>query len=164
MVARPYPSLKGAQYESVRRKKDPRTLDIVRRLEDSYYGTALTWDKEGHAVTRAQDGWKHGVSHPFVSGAFSYDVQSTLKESKALFDNLHGLCWQKHLVAVVDQNVADGNPYPDMDLEETEQELPRRPGDGPDEVRYRRVRISKKKEAQKQITDLRIKGIEIEDI
>ena len=166
-MARPHPSLSGAQWATVREQVDTRFLDLVRSLEDSYYGTALTWDADGSARTRSLDGWRHGVSHPFVSGAKVYDVQLTnellnIEETKTLFDKLHGLIWQHHTVAMVDQNIADGKPYALMDDETVEQEISRKPGQAPDEERSRVTKLSRKNEAEKRIDDLQRAGLEID--
>jgi len=160
-MPRPYPPRRNVQWQTVRDKVDEKFLDLARRLDDSYYGTALGLDSEGSATSRAADGWKHGVSHPFISGPNTYDVQPTPGESQILFDKLHGVIWQHHTIASVDQNITDGLPYPDMDIQREEQELPRKPEDLPDEVRFRIVEVSRKAKAQGMVDALVADGIEI---
>ncbi len=160
-MPRPYPSVSKAQWASVRAKVDARFHDIVRSLEDSYYGTALTWDGEGLTKTRAADGWRDGVSHPFVTGPRTYDKEPTLAENKLLFDKLHGVIWMHYTVAMVDQNIADGNPHPRMDEETQDVEKGRVPGQASDEVRFRVVTLSRKAIAQQKIDELGIEGIEV---
>lgn len=68
---------------------DDKFSEIVNELEDSYYGTA-----ESNDGPRANDGWKHGASHPW----HGFDVQPTVEQSKALFDEFHGLLWTAYKI------------------------------------------------------------------
>jgi len=120
-MTRPYPRVDKAQFSAVRLKVDARFIDIIRILEDSYYGTALSWDNQGLVITRTANGWKDKVSHSFVTGVNTYDVQITPAESKVLFDKLHGLVWQHYRIAMVNQNINDGSPYPTMDEDRSEE-------------------------------------------
>lgn len=50
------------------------------------------------------DHWKKGLSSPW----HGYDVQATPEESKALFDQLHGLIFHLHEVALEDEHIKQG--------------------------------------------------------
>jgi len=75
----------GIQFEKYRRKVDPKFIALHDELQDCYY-----------------DYWKKGLSRPFQE----YDVQATPKESKVLFDKLHGLIAHLHTVAIDDEHKA----------------------------------------------------------
>lgn len=70
------------QHEELRRKVDPRWTVLHDELSDCYYNF-----------------WKKGLNKPFQD----YDVQSTLEESKVLFDKLHGLIESRREVALDDE-------------------------------------------------------------
>ena len=86
------PSLKNAQHQTVREVVDAPYIEAVRRLEASYYGTPLTVDNEGMATSRAKDGWRNGINHPFEE----HDLPTDPADAKALFDKLHGLIWHQY--------------------------------------------------------------------
>ena len=64
------------QYETYRKKIDQKFNDFHDELTIAYY-----------------DFWKKGESKPVNAGSKIYDVQSTIEQSKALFNKLHGLCF-----------------------------------------------------------------------
>jgi len=64
--------------------------------------------------------WKKGLSKPFQK----YDVQSTPKESKELFDKLHGLIFEHLKVAFDEFNKETGNGI-DKTLYDTSQSIER---------------------------------------
>ena len=107
-VTRPYPDLTGCRHAAQRAKVDPPALDLVRALEDAYYGTATAWDREGTATARAADGWRHGASHPVTIGGRAYDIEISPSASQAVFDRLHGLIWLAHAASLTLQKQADG--------------------------------------------------------
>lgn len=98
-------NLDRVQHERARRfnKLDERITAVVDSLEDAYYGTKQPDDK------RAQDGWKHGVSHPWRG----FDVMPTIEESKRQFDLLHGAIWHLHawLVWRANEALSAGEKY-----------------------------------------------------
>lgn len=62
----------GVQFERVRRITDPPIVALKARLDESFYGTMIAGNpqlvgKFPLGKVRYQDGWKHGVSHPFVA-------------------------------------------------------------------------------------------------
>jgi hypothetical protein len=67
------------QFERYRRKIDPKFNALHDELENCYY-----------------EFWKQGRSKPFQG----YDVQPLREASKELFDQLHGLIFQEHLLAL----------------------------------------------------------------
>lgn len=69
--------------EELRRKVDIKWTTLHDELSDCYYNF-----------------WKNGLSKQFQG----YDVQSTVEESKALFDNLHGLVEDNRIIALDDEN------------------------------------------------------------
>lgn len=71
--------LDNVQYESYRKIIDVKFNALHDDLQDAYY----TY-------------WKKGASHPWQV----HDVQATPAESKELFDKLHGLIWQEHILAM----------------------------------------------------------------
>ena len=73
----------GIQFEKYRKIVDFKFNQLHDELEDCYYKY-----------------WKKGLSKPFQS----YDVQATPKESKILFDKLHGLIWHKYTLALNEQH------------------------------------------------------------
>jgi hypothetical protein len=62
------------QFEKVRQIVDPKFLAVAKDLEDSYYGTFV------QGVGRLEDGWRNGVSHPFVNGGNVYDWNPLAKQ------------------------------------------------------------------------------------
>jgi len=62
------------QFEKLRKKVDKEFNDIHDELSIAYY-----------------DYWKKGLSKPVTFKGKVFDVQSTLEESKALFDEIHGV-------------------------------------------------------------------------
>ena len=92
----------GIQHQSVRAPEAdgglPDSLDehfaqMAEDLEIAYYGS-------GPPGARNEDGWKHGVSSPYMLFAKNYDVQPTVAESKVLFDRLHGVIFHLHFLAL----------------------------------------------------------------
>ncbi len=69
----------GIPLEGVRRKVDPEYNRLHDELSDAYYNY-----------------WRKGLSKPF----YGYDVQETPEKSKILFDKLHGLIFQMHILAL----------------------------------------------------------------
>lgn len=49
--------------------------------------------------------WQEGKSKPFVNGDKNYDVKPTTKESKMLFDQLHGLIFMHREVRFHEENL-----------------------------------------------------------
>lgn len=84
-------NLTGVQFESVRRKVDAGFLALVKELEVAYY-----------------QNWKLGLSYSF----YGRDPIKEGIDPKALFDALHGNIWNEHSKAIIQQNEADGRPYP----------------------------------------------------
>lgn len=109
-MTRPYPRLDGADARSIRDKIDRIFVDEIRRLEDCFYGTAQEWDAEGLASVRATDGWRDGVSCPYVIGGRTFDVRADAAASRALFDRIHGALWQLHELCLIAQAEADTDP------------------------------------------------------
>ena len=116
-MTRPYPSLTGRRLAAQREKVDPLALDMVRALEDAYYGTATAWTADGVATARSEDGWRHGRLHPVMIGGKTYDKLATVAESRAQFDRLHGLIWAAHEAALTLQKQADGIALDDGEAE-----------------------------------------------
>ena len=156
----PYPSLARVQYSSVRQKVDHAFIDKSRALDEAFYGTGLTFDQEGSPTSRAEDGWRHGVSHPFNSGVRVYDKGVNLRKSLEQFNKLGGAIWLHHEIAVIDQNIADGKPYGEIDEVLEDVELARDP-DSPDVVRTREVITSRKVRNNTTLDVLRADNIEI---
>ena len=75
------------QLDGARKLIDPVIRLVVDELDDCYYGTP-------NATGRDQDGWKHGVSHPFLIWDFVPGEDNKLK-----FDLLSGLIHHYHFLA-----------------------------------------------------------------
>ena len=114
---RPYPSLTGRRLAAQRARVDPPALDMVRKLEDAYYGTATAWTADGVAMARDEDGWKHGQLHPVMIGRTVYTGAGADRDRKTLFDILHGLAWAAHEASLTLQKQADGVPLDDGESE-----------------------------------------------
>lgn len=116
-------SYKGVQNEKLRtlRIRGEQFDDIFNAihdtLEEAYYGDR---DETGRFVMWT--GWKHGVSKPFTIEGAVFDVQSSRETSKALFDRLHGLLWDRYQTAMHKTNMAlplgQQTPREDYDVEE----------------------------------------------
>lgn len=97
----------GVQNEELRTVKireqqfDDIFNEIHDTLEEAYYGDR---DDKGRFVPGT--GWKDGKSKLFTIGAQTFDVQAALAESKALFDRLHGLLWDRYQTAMHKVNMA----------------------------------------------------------
>ena len=74
----------GIQFESIRKTLDVRFNQEHDDLSSAYY-----------------DYWSKGLSRPWKG----FDKQATPEASKALFDKLHGLIFQRHLVAFHNANM-----------------------------------------------------------
>ncbi len=98
-------------FEGLRTQVEPRFTALHDKLENAYYGTPQL-DSRGELTARAQDGWKHGVSHPITIGSKTFDVQANPRESKLLFDKLHGLIFHKLQLAMIAQNEANPEKIP----------------------------------------------------
>jgi len=75
----------GIDHEHVRRAVDPRFNELHDALSDAYYNY-----------------WSKGLSKPF----HGYDVQATPEQSKALFDQLHGLIFHLRDIAFHRHNMS----------------------------------------------------------
>ncbi|HUV82960.1 MAG TPA: hypothetical protein VMW53_07805 [archaeon] len=84
------------QYEEIRRKLDEPFNNLHDELTNCYYQF-----------------WKKGLSKPFRG----YDVQSTIEESKSLFDELHGLIFENYKVAFDNFNIASGGIVPESEYD-----------------------------------------------
>lgn len=73
-------NLDRCQMAGARSRVDPVMRALVDQLDDAYYGTPNPDGK-----TRAADGWRHGVSHPF----FIWDYVGG-QDNKLKFDLLSG--------------------------------------------------------------------------
>ncbi len=73
------------QFADLRKKVDPMINELHDSLTRAYY-----------------DYWRHGQSCPWQS----FDVQATPKESKVLFDTLHGLIFEHHTRVFHEENQA----------------------------------------------------------
>lgn len=71
------------QFEKYRRVVDPKFNQLHDKLTNCYYSY-----------------WKKGLSKPFQG----YDKQSNLKDSKILFDKLHGLIFEHHLIEINEEH------------------------------------------------------------
>jgi len=97
----PVRNFSGVQNEALRTRlvRGKRLDDIFNEihdtLEESYYG-----DRGADGRFVAGTGWRNGQSKPFSIGARTFDVQPTREESKALFDRLHALLWDRYNVAM----------------------------------------------------------------
>lgn len=89
------------QMDAARKKIDPVIRKLVDRLDDAYYGTP-----QGN--TRQQDGWKHGISHPF----FIWDYVAG-EDNKLKFDYLSGII--HHLTFLCQHlfNTDEATKYPE---------------------------------------------------
>jgi len=107
-------SFAGVKNQALREKVDVITNELHDLLEDAYYGTYVS---DG---VRMSDGWKHGVSKPFLS----WDVEPTLPESLALFQALHGMLFQIHTLMFHEVNLKEPEPLSssayDDDLDENQ--------------------------------------------
>lgn len=74
---------KKVEFVKIRRTLDVPFNDAHDELSEAYYNF-----------------WRRGLSHPWQG----YDVQATPEESKRLFDYLHGLIFEKQLVALWNAN------------------------------------------------------------
>jgi hypothetical protein len=106
-MVRPVRNFDGVQHESLRthkirgRRFDDIFNEIHDTLEEAYYGDR---GEDGRFVPGT--GWKDGVSKPFIISGQTFDIQPTLEESKALFDRLHGLLWDRYAVAIHKVNLS----------------------------------------------------------
>jgi hypothetical protein len=76
---------KGIEFESIRKTLDGRFNDLHDELSAAYY-----------------DYWRKGLSKSFRN----FNVQTTIEESEALFNELHGLLFDLRLIAFHDANMA----------------------------------------------------------
>ncbi len=101
-MARIVRNLAGVQFEALRRVIDQPFHDFKDELEEAFYGARL----EDGSLDKAT-GWSSGISKPFRG----FDKQATLKESKVLFDHLHGALFMFYTLVLHDENVAQGLPF-----------------------------------------------------
>ncbi len=120
-------NFKNVQFEKYRRKVDKKFNDLHDDLSDCYYNY-----------------WKKGESKPFQG----YDVQSTLEESKVLFDKLHGLLF--HLYEETLENEHEKTPDEEKDEKFTLKKTAEIESDQ-----------DKKQKRSKLISDLKKDGVEI---
>ena len=82
---------KGVVFETYRKNVDAKFNTLHDELEDCYY-----------------QNWKAGKSKAFQG----YDVQPTKEASKELFENLHGLIWHEHTLAMKAEHDKAAVKYP----------------------------------------------------
>lgn len=92
----------GVSYADLRLKIDPIFTDIMDDLEDCYYGSYTS-----ETTPRAQDGWKHGQSRPWLG---IIDVQATPELSKKQYEIFHGV--MNHLYTILFDKVNQEEPSP----------------------------------------------------
>lgn len=104
---RPFPNLERVQHAKLRQKIDHHFLKRMRELDDCYYGTTVSFDKEGLTTKRKEDGWKHGGDTPF-------EGHKPAKQSEAfdLFSKLQALLNWDYDLALLAESEAQGHPYP----------------------------------------------------
>ena len=89
------------QFENLRKEVDPVYTDLHDRLSETYY-----------------DFWKKGLDKEVNLGGNLYNRQPTPEESKALFDELHGLIEHKRVQKMNDTNSKKAKKDKDIKFEE----------------------------------------------
>jgi len=79
----------GVEFESLRKVVDEKFNVLHDELSVCYY-----------------DFWRHEKSKVFDSGYAKYDVQSTVEESKVLFDKLHGAVGDEYSLKLIAKNAS----------------------------------------------------------
>lgn len=106
-MTRPVRSFKGVENEFLRTRKirgvgfDELFNKYHDEMSEAYYG-----DRRPDGGYFPGTGWKHGVSKPWTYLGRTFDMQPTLRESKALFDRLHGLLWRRYAVSMHKLNMS----------------------------------------------------------
>lgn len=135
------PNYDRVQHASVRAKVDPAYYEPQQQLDEAWYG-----DRAQNGRSDRATGAKVGVRGRIWRGI---EIVSEVQ-----FNRLSGLIEARRVVALVDQNVADGNPYPDLlDF----QEVGRNPDDTP-------ILVTRRDSAQSFIDAGKAMGNDIDDI
>ncbi len=98
------------QHESVRRVVDQKFYDLHDALEEAWYGDRRLDDSMDRAT-----GAKAGIIGRLWNG-----IEITTKEQ---FDELHGLLWHHHTMAIFAENVRQGNLFNDLTADTQDKQL-----------------------------------------
>ncbi len=117
------------QFEALRRVIDPAFHDFKDELEEAVYG-----NRRDDGSTDKSTGWLADVSKPFRG----MDKQATEKDSRALFDEIHGHLYTLYTLVLHDENVAQGFPFA---REEIDRPIPSRIAESIIETARREKRV-----------------------
>ncbi len=92
----------GIQFEALRRVIDPAFHTFKDELEEAVYG-----DRKADGSTDKSTGWLADISKPFRG----MDKQATEKDSRTLFDEIHGHLYTLYTLVLHDENVSQGLPF-----------------------------------------------------
>ena len=134
------PNFDRVQHASVRVKVDPKYVALQRELDEAWYG-----DKDENGRSDRSTGAKAGVQGRVWHGR--------VITSEEQFNRLSALIEAHRMTELVDQNIEDGTPYPDM-LERVSL----------DENDVEDERVNVRSEAQARINSERQGGLEIDAI